>query len=101
MAFAVMAIIVVGTLGAADLLHRSHSRPTAGKTRGTSRLQHRPEPTRAQRQVHPEAPSRTNADVVNALMPLASSLSFAWHPKTSTEANPNMDHEDPPHGRAA
>ena len=45
MAVAIMAILVVGTLGAADLLHRPRRSNEAEKRSDSSHLEHQPEDT--------------------------------------------------------
>jgi hypothetical protein len=77
MAVATMTILVVGTLAAAGLLHRSR------------------------RESQSEAGSSRNADLVEALMPLGSSLSFGSQLKSHTAEDPGTDSEDPHHGEAA
>ena len=104
MAIATMTILVVGTLGAADLLHRPRRSKEATKRSDSSHPEQQPEvtrDTRARPNSHSEAASERNAEVVDALMPLGSSLSFISHPKRPTAVDPNGDPEDPPHGRAA
>jgi hypothetical protein len=100
MAVATMTILVVGTLGAADLLHRPHKRNETEES-ADSHLERQPEATKAQRDSQLEAASERNADVVEALMPLGSSLSYVRHPNGPSAVGPGADHEDPPHGRAA
>jgi hypothetical protein len=90
MAVAVMTVLVVGTLGAADLLHRP---------RRSSDVEEHPDRSHTEHQ--PDDASDSNAEVVAALMPLGSSLSFVSHSHGPAEADPPGDHEDPPHGRAA
>lgn len=100
MAVAVMTILVVGTLGAADLLHRPRKSERAEDRLDSSQPEHGPGDTRT-RQERFEAASQRNADTVDALMPLGSSLSYVWHLKRSKALDPSTDHDDPSHGRAA
>jgi hypothetical protein len=100
MAVATMTILVVGTLGAADLLHRRH-RSDEAECSDSDRLEDQPGDATARRDSQPEAAAERNADIVDALMPLGSSISFVWHPKSRAAVDPDGDHEDPTHGRAA
>ena len=100
MAIAVMTILVVGTLGAADLLHRPRRSKRAEDGSDSSQPEHGPGDART-RQAQSEAASQRNAATVDALMPLGSSLSYVWHPKRSEALDPSTDHDDPSHGRAA
>jgi hypothetical protein len=59
MAAATMTILVVGTLGAADLLHRRHN--TAGGRPDGSSIERRPERAKARRDAHLEAPSHEDS----------------------------------------
>jgi hypothetical protein len=101
MAVAIMTIIVVGTLGAADLLHRPRGSNEAEERSDSSHLEHQPEDASARPGSQSEAASERNAEVVEALMPLGSSLNFVSHLNGPTGVDPDVDHEDPPHGRAA
>jgi hypothetical protein len=85
MAIATMTVLVVGTLGAADLLHRSRT----GK------------PGRRARDAHPDADTERSADLVDTLMPLGSSLVFVSKLDPPPEDDPHSDHDDPPPDRAA
>jgi|1186.fasta_scaffold612470_1 hypothetical protein len=100
MAVATMTILVVGTLGAADLLHRRHRSDEAEEGSDSSHLEDQAG-AKARRDSQSEAAAERNADVVDALMPLGSSLTFVRHPKSAGPVNPDGDHEDPTHGRAA
>jgi hypothetical protein len=113
MAVATMTILVVGTLGAADLLHlhRGKNDPAA-PSRGADDPADRvdvgldPEATTPQHKPQSQADAERSADVVDAMMPLGSSLSFNWHPRTSGadhvhDRNHDRNHDDPSHGRAA
>jgi hypothetical protein len=100
MALAVMTILVMGTLGAADLLHRPNRNKRAED--GSDSSQPEPGPGDARtRQELSEAASHRNAETVDALMPLGSSLSYVWHPNRSEALGPSTDHDDPSQGRAA
>jgi hypothetical protein len=106
MALALMTILVVGTLGAADMLHRPRRRHKAEEDSDSNRAdqpqaQYQAE-AKGRRDSPSDAASERNAGVVEALMPLGTSLSFVWHPKGHTTEDPGTDPEDPPpHGRAA
>jgi hypothetical protein len=101
MAVAIMTILVVGTLGAADLLHRPRKGKEAPERSGNSHLENQPEDARTRPDSESKAASERNAEVVDALMPLGSSLSFVWHPHSPPAVEPDGKHKDPPHGRAA
>jgi hypothetical protein len=101
MAVATMTILVVGTLGAADLLHRRHRSDETEEGSDSSHLEHQSGDAKARRDSQSEADAERNADLVDALMPLGSSISFVWHPKSRAAVDPDGDHEDPTHGRAA
>lgn len=100
MAVATMTILVVGTLGAADLLHRHHGSDEAEEGSDSSHLEDQ-SGAQARRDSQSEAAAERDADVVDALMPLGSSISFVWHPTSPTAVDPHGDHEDPTHGQAA
>ncbi len=100
MAVATMTILVVGTLGAADMLHRRH-RSDEAECSDNDRLEDQPGDTKTRRDSQSKATAERNADVVDALMPLGSSLAFVRHPKGAAAVNSDGDHEDPTHGRAA
>jgi hypothetical protein len=100
MAVATMTILVVGTLGAADLLHQPRRSRAAEPSRG-SHLEHPPTEARARRSSQADVASERSAELVDALMPLGSSLTFVSKLGTPTAAAPTKDHEDPHHGRAA
>ena len=105
MAFAVTTILVVGTLGAAGLLHRPRRRPEAveisdSNGRDRPEAEHQANATKAQSDLHPEARARY-ADMVDSFMAPGADPSLARHPTNSTAVDPSIDHEDPPHGRAA
>jgi hypothetical protein len=101
MAVATMTIVVVGTLGAADLLHRRHRSDEAEECSDSSHLEDQSGDAKARRDSQSEAAAERNADVVDALMPLGSSLFFVWHPKGRAVVDPDGDHENPTQGRAA
>lgn len=101
MAVATMTILVVGTLGAADLLHRPRRSKEAKERSDSHPLEHQPEDARARPDSQSEAAPVRDAEMVDALMPLGSSLTFVVDPKRRAAADPKGDHEDPPHGRAA
>ncbi|HEX5087837.1 MAG TPA: hypothetical protein VFV89_08515 [Nocardioides sp.] len=104
MAVAVMTILVVGTIGAADLLHRPRRADGAEKSSDGG---HPAEPEDAgarpasRQDSQRESVSPHDAEVVDALLPLGSRLSFVWHPRSRRAMGPGTDHEDPPRGRAA
>lgn len=80
MAVATVTILVVGTLGAADLLHRRHSSDEA-KCSDSDHLEDQPGDAKARRDSQSDAAVERSVDVVDALMPLGSSLTFVRHPK--------------------
>jgi hypothetical protein len=100
MAVAVLTILVVGTLGAADLLHRPNRNKRAEDGSDSSQREHGAGDARP-RQAQSGVFAQRNAETVDALMPLGSSLSYVWHPKRSESLDPSTDHDDPSHGRAA
>jgi hypothetical protein len=101
MAVATMTILVVGTLGAADLLHRPRRSKEAKERSDSSHLEHQPEDALARPESQAEAVAARDAEMVDALLPLGSSLTLVSQPKRSTAVGPDGDHEDPPRGRAA
>jgi hypothetical protein len=102
MAVATMTILVVGTLGAADLLHPPRRSKEARERSDSSHLEHQPRDAGDRPGSQSEvAAAERNAEVVDALMPLGSSLNFVSHLHGPTPVDPNVDHENPPHGRAA
>ena len=87
MAVAVMTILVVGTLGAADLLHRPRKRHEAEECSDSNHIdqpeaEHQAD-AKAQRDSQLEAGSERNAEVVDALMPRAPSLPVASRARPS------------------
>jgi len=98
MAVATMTILVVGTLGAADLLHRPRRPNHEGDRSDDGHPEHQPDHTRARRDSPSEAGSGGNAYLVDALMPLGSSLSFVSRLNTPTAVDPSREHENPQHG---
>jgi uncharacterized iron-regulated membrane protein len=101
MAVATMTILVVGTLGAADLLHRSRRGKEAKERSDSHHLEHQPDDARSRPDFQSEAAAVPDAEMIDALMPLGSSLNFVADPKRRAAADPQGDPEEPPHGRAA
>jgi hypothetical protein len=101
MAVATMSILVVGTLGAADLLRRPRRRKEAEERSDRRHLDHQPEDERARPDFQSGAAPVRDAEVVDELMPPGSSLTFVSDPKRREAADPQGENEDPPHGRAA
>src|SRR5690349_8679348 len=89
MAVAVMTILVVGTLGAAGMLHRPH-RPEAGGRPHGSHAGERPDADA----------SRHKTDVEDARVQLGSGSANSAPVATAT-TTPGTDNDEPPHGRAA
>jgi hypothetical protein len=88
MAVATMTILVVGTLGAADLLHRPRRSKTDERS-PDSHLESQTEGARA-RQDSQSGASGRDADLVDALMPLGSSFSFVSKLNPPTDDNPRQ-----------
>ena len=99
MAVATMTILVVGTLGAADLLHRPH-RSKAGEPSPRSNPRRQAEGSRGPREFPSEAASARDADLVGAadatgVQPLLRQEA------ESPRGGPHVDHDDPHQGQAA
>jgi hypothetical protein len=94
MAIATMTILVVGTLGAADLLHRPRRSDQADRRSDGSQSEHHPESVGVRQDSQRDAAAGRNADLVDALMPLGSSLSFVAQLKPPPAAEAGRDHED-------
>jgi hypothetical protein len=104
MAVSTMTILVVGTLGAADLLHRPHRRSEAKEHSGSSPAEQEAQQSagaQARQDSESKAAPERSAELVEALMPLGSNFSYVVHPNGRPAADSSHDHEDPPHGRAA
>jgi hypothetical protein len=101
MAVATATILVVCTLGAAGLLHRPRRRNRPDEPSDGRDLERQPGDARASRHPRSEADAERSAELVDALMPLGSSLSFVSHLSDQNAVDARRDPEDPQHGRAA
>jgi hypothetical protein len=100
MALATMAILVLGTLGAAGLLHR----PGRGKSGEQSPGSHPERPTEeagARRGARSEATSARNGGHGIAVVPLGSGPSPVPQPNPPTAGERSRDHENPPDSLSA
>lgn len=100
MAVAVTTILTVGTLGAAGLLHRPRRGDESEKGSDGDYPQ-QPEEAGTRQNSRSTSVHQQSTEAIDALIPLGSSLSFVWHPKSQGAVDHSTGHEDPPRGRAA
>ena len=100
MAVAVTTILTVGTLGAAGLLHLPRRSDESEKGSDGGHPQ-QPEEAGTRQNSRSTSAHQQNTEAIDALIPLGSSLSFVWHPKSHRAVEHSTGHDDPPRGRAA